>query len=144
MKQAIEQAKIAKNQNEVPVGAIITYKNKIIAKAHNAPISQNDPTAHAEIQALRIAAKTLNNYRLNNCTLYVTLEPCTMCIGAILHARIKHLVYGAKDPKTGAIESVLNIADNKQLNHHLTIQGGIMEKECGDLLKAFFKEKRAS
>ncbi len=142
MQVALELAKQAAINGEVPVGAIVVNNGEIIGRGSNAPISLNDPSAHAEIQALRDAAKTLNNYRLIDCTLYVTLEPCVMCTGAIQHARIAKLVYGASDPKTGACGSVVNLMTENKLNHHTEVLAGVMAEECGKLLSTFFKERR--
>lgn len=142
MQVALDLAKQAAINGEVPVGAVVVNNGEIIGRGSNAPISLSDPSAHAEIQALRDAAKTLNNYRLIDCTLYVTLEPCVMCTGAIQHARIAKLVYGASDPKTGACGSVVNLMAENKLNHHTEVFGGVMAKECGNLLSAFFKERR--
>ncbi len=142
MQVALELAKQAAINGEVPVGAIVVNNGEIIGRGSNAPISLNDPSAHAEIQALRDAAKTLNNYRLIECTLYVTLEPCVMCTGAIQHARIAKLVYGASDPKTGACGSVVNLMTENKLNHHTEVLAGVMAEECGKLLSTFFKERR--
>lgn len=141
MEQALVLAQHAEEQGEVPVGAILVLDDEIIGQGWNQPISTNDPTAHAEIIALRQGAAKLNNYRLLNTTLYVTLEPCVMCIGAMLHARIKRLVFGTFDPKTGAVESVFNLLDTK-LNHQITYQGGILADKCGEVLSAFFKQRR--
>ncbi len=143
MQQAINLANHAASQNEVPVGAILVQDNKIIGQGWNQPITSNDSTAHAEIIALRRAAKKLNNYRLINTTLYVTLEPCLMCVGAMIHARIKRLVFGAYDPKSGAIQSVFNFLDSKKLNHNIVYQGGILEQQCGELLTTFFQKRRS-
>ncbi|KPJ67333.1 MAG: hypothetical protein AMJ43_05375 [Coxiella sp. DG_40] len=142
MQRAIKLAHHAKSQNEVPVGAILVLNNEIIGEGWNQPISSTDSTAHAEIIALRNAAKKLNNYRLSDTTLYVTLEPCIMCVGAMIHARIKRLVFGAYDSKAGAIQSVFSLLDSKQLNHEISYQGGVLEQECGALLTHFFKERR--
>jgi len=146
MRQALKLAKSAADIQEVPVGAILvanTANNDvIIAEGSNCPISSCDPTAHAEIIALRSGAKNLNNYRLPNLTLYVTLEPCLMCLGAMLHARIQRLVFGAYDPKTGAVESLFQIPQEPKLNHKLAITGGILADECGQLLSTFFKSRR--
>ena len=139
---ALELAKKAGDNNEVPVGAVAVLDNTIIGEGFNSPISNCDPTAHAEIIALRQAAKKLNNYRLPETTLYVTLEPCVMCVGAMLHARIKRLVFGATDPKTGAVISVFKILDEKTLNHRIQYQHGILTNECGKILSAFFKLRR--
>ena len=142
MQVALDLAKQAAINGEVPVGAIVVSKGEIIGRGSNSPISLSDPSAHAEIQALRDAAKTLNNYRLIDCTLYVTLEPCVMCTGAIQHARIAKLVYGASDPKTGACGSVVNLMAENKLNHHTEVFAGVLADECGKLLSAFFKERR--
>ena len=142
MRQALEQAQLAALAGEVPVGAVLVRDGKVISKAFNQPISLHDPSAHAEMLALRAAAKAEENYRLPGSTLYVTLEPCTMCAGAMLHARIDRVVYGAPDPKTGAAGSVLDVFSSKQINHQTTIEGGVMGEECGQLLRSFFKERR--
>ncbi len=142
MQRAFELADEAKSQGEVPVGAIVVHKDKIIGEGYNQPISSNDPTAHAEINALRDAGNKLGNYRLADTTMYVTLEPCAMCAGAIVHARITKLVYAADDPKTGACGSVFNLLQSNELNHKVEIEKGIMEKECCSLIQTFFKEKR--
>lgn len=140
--KALALAKHAEKKGEVPVGAVLVLDNQSIGRGFNQPITKNDPTAHAEIIALREGAKTIGNYRLLNTTLYVTLEPCAMCVGAMLHARIKRLVFGAHDPKTGAIESIVRLLDEKKLNHHISYTGGILATECGRLLSTFFKERR--
>ena len=142
MQQALEQAGLAALAGEVPVGAVIVRNGEVIAKAFNQPITNHDPSAHAEMQALRQAALSEQNYRLPGTTLYVTLEPCTMCAGAMLHARVDRIVYGAPDPKTGAAGSVLDVFSSKQLNHQTIIEGGLMGQECGQLLREFFKERR--
>ena len=142
MQLAYAQACLAEQNGEVPVGAVLVKDGKLIAGGYNQPISQCDPSAHAEIQTLRDAAKALGNYRLPGCTLYVTLEPCAMCAMAILHARLERLVYAAADPKTGAAGSVLNIFDISVLNHHTSVQGGVMAEACSDLLKRFFSLRR--
>ncbi|MDP2153045.1 MAG: tRNA adenosine(34) deaminase TadA [Methylotenera sp.] len=134
-----EQAALA---GEVPVGAIIVKDGEIIGRGSNAPIGSHDPSAHAEIQAMRDAAKYLGNYRLVDCTLYVTLEPCAMCAGAIQHARITRLVYGANDLKTGACGSVVNLMAEQKLNHHTQVVSGILADECGKVLSNFFSERR--
>ncbi|WP_036299886.1 tRNA adenosine(34) deaminase TadA [Methylotenera sp. L2L1] len=134
-----EQAALA---GEVPVGAIVVKDGEIIGRGSNAPIGSHDPSAHAEIQAMRDAAKQLGNYRLVDCTLYVTLEPCAMCTGAIQHARIARLVYGANDQKTGACGSVVNLMAEQKLNHHTQVISGILAKECGMVLSNFFSERR--
>jgi len=142
MTAALLLAKEAGYAGEVPVGAIVDKAGEVIGSGHNAPIGKHDPTAHAEIQAMREAAKTLGNYRLVGCTLYVTLEPCAMCTGAIQHARIARLVYGASDPKTGACGSVINLMAEPRLNHHTQVTAGVLAEECGSLLSQFFVERR--
>lgn len=142
MQIALEQAKLAESLGEVPVGALIVKDGEVIAAAHNQPIGLHDPSAHAEIQAIRKAAKILGNYRLVDCTLYVTLEPCVMCTGAIQHARIAQLVYGAKDPKTGACGSVVNLMTEDKLNHHTAVIAGVLAEPCGEMLSQFFKRRR--
>jgi tRNA(adenine34) deaminase len=142
IQHALRLARHAELQGEVPVGAILTLNGEVIGEGWNQPISSQDPTAHAEIIALRNAAQTIKNYRLIDTTLYVTLEPCVMCIGAILHARVKRLVFGAYDPKGGAVQSLFSIPQEKKLNHRLDITGGICAEECGDLLQTFFRQRR--
>ncbi len=142
MIEAMLLAGTAANNGEVPVGALLVHDGVIVAKGANSPIERHDPTAHAEINALRSAGSKLENYRLPGTTLYVTLEPCVMCMGAIIHARIQRLVFGAYDPKTGAALSCYNIGSDNILNHHLEITGGICEQECSSLLKDFFRKKR--
>ena len=144
MQLALDLAKQAAANNEVPVGAIVVKDGVIIGRGANAPIGLNDPTAHAEVIAMREAAQHLGNYRLVDCTLFVTLEPCAMCSGAIQHARIAKLVYGASDPKTGACGSVLNLMAEPKLNHHCELLGGVMADECGAILSGFFKQRRLS
>lgn len=141
---AIQQAIEAGAQGEVPVGAVVVKDGIIIGRGSNAPIAQHDPSAHAEIQAIREAAKHLGNYRLVDCTLYVTLEPCAMCAGAIQHARISRLVFGASDPKTGACGSVVNLMAEEKLNHHTEVTGSVMAEQCGKLLSDFFASRRKS
>lgn len=142
MQVALTLAAEAATKGEVPVGAIVVKGGVIIGRGSNAPISQQDPSAHAEIQAMRDAAKHLGNYRLVDCTLYVTLEPCAMCSGAIQHARIANLVYGASDPKTGACGSVIDLMAEAKLNHHTAVTSGVLAEECGSLLSAFFASRR--
>ena len=142
MHAALDLAQQARDAGEVPVGAVVVKDGAIIGHGYNRPISTADPTAHAEVMALRDAARHLDNYRLTDCTLYVTLEPCTMCVGAIFHARLARLVYGAADPKTGACGSVIDLPAQTQLNHHLQVTGGILAEEAGTLLKQFFAERR--
>lgn len=142
MREAIAQAELAKKMGEVPVGAILVLNDELIAQGYNSPIATHDATAHAEIMALRKGAETIQNYRLLNTTLYVTLEPCIMCAGAMVHARIKRLVYGAKDPRTGAIESVARTLDHDFLNHRIEYTGNVLGEACGMLLSDFFRAKR--
>jgi tRNA(adenine34) deaminase len=142
MRYAIRLAQRAEQQGEVPVGALVVYENRCLAEGWNQPIQNHDPTAHAEIQAIRKAGQVLNNYRLIDCTLYVTLEPCVMCMGAIAHSRVKRLVFGAFDPKRGAVCNALQLSDAPFLNHHIDWQGGILEADCSSLLTDFFKAKR--
>ena len=142
MNLAIEQAIKAVDEDEVPVGAVLVKDGLLIAEAHNQPISTNDPTAHAEIQVLRKAGMKLQNYRLNDSTLYVTLEPCAMCLGAMMHARIARIVYGANDQKTGACGSSENLINANCFNHKIHLTNGILENECKQLLKKFFNLRR--
>ena len=142
MRIAIEEAKLAMDKDEVPVGAVLVKNDKLIAQAHNKPITKNDPTAHAAIQLLRKAGEQQKNYRLPESTLYVTLEPCTMCFGAMVHARIDRIVYGASDPKTGVCGSRMNLNEENFFNHKISITSGILEKESSELLKLFFKSRR--
>lgn len=144
MHLALEQARLAAQEGEVPVGAVVVRDGQVLATGRNAPIAGHDPTAHAEIQALREAARKLGNYRLDGCTLYVTLEPCAMCSGAMLHARLARVVYGAADPRTGAAGSVLDLFAQPQLNHQTQVSGGVLAETCGQLLKDFFKPRRAN
>ena len=141
---ALEQARLAAKAGEVPVGAVVVKGGQCIALGRNAPIAGHDPTAHAEVQALREAARVLGNYRLEGCTLYVTLEPCAMCSGAMLHARLARVVYGAPDPRTGAAGSVLNLFAQAQLNHQTAVTGGVLAEACGQLLRDFFKPRRTN
>ena len=143
MRLALAQAHLAQAQGEVPVGAVLVKDGQVIAQACNAPIARHDPCAHAEIMALREAAQALGNYRLDDCELFVTLEPCPMCAGAILHSRLKRVVYGARDPKTGAAGSVLNLFEMPTLNHQTQCQGDVLGQECADLLKSFFQARRS-
>ncbi|MBN3753491.1 tRNA adenosine(34) deaminase TadA [Paraburkholderia sp. Tr-20389] len=136
---AAEEARAA---GEVPVGAVLVHGDEVIAKGFNHPIGGHDPSAHAEMAALRAASQKLENYRLPGCELYVTLEPCLMCAGAIMHARIARVVFGARDPKTGACGSVVDAFANPQLNHHTTVTGGVLEEECGAALRSFFADRR--
>lgn len=142
MQYALELANRAEAEGEVPVGAVVVYQDQVIGEGWNRPIIDNDPTAHAEIMALRSAAKKINNYRLVDTTLYVTLEPCIMCTGAIIHSRVKRVVYGASDPKAGASESAFNILGEDVLNHKVDIERGVLAQECGQVLTDFFRCKR--
>jgi len=142
MKLALEQARLAQVMDEVPVGAVLVQDDQLIASAHNQPISNNDPTAHAEIQLLRAAGKKLNNYRLPNTTLYVTLEPCTMCLGAMIHARVSRVVFGAYDEKTGVCGSCQDLSTSECFNHSIDTRGGVLANECKQLLQQFFKKRR--
>jgi tRNA(adenine34) deaminase len=142
MQHAIELAQRAESEGEVPVGAIVVCDEQIIGEGWNRPIIENDPTAHAEIMALRSAAKNINNYRLLDTTLYVTLEPCIMCSGAIIHSRVKRVVYGAQDPKAGAYESAFAILGTDSLNHQVIVNKGVLADECGQILTEFFRKRR--
>ena len=143
MREALRLAEQAAQAGEVPVGAVVVKEGQIFGRGSNAPISRHDPSAHAEMLALRDAAQQLGNYRLVGCELFVTLEPCVMCVGTMFHARIARVVYGASDPKTGAAGSVFNLFDETRLNHHATIHGGLLAQECGKVLSDFFAMRRA-
>jgi tRNA(adenine34) deaminase len=140
---ALDLAREAGAAGEVPVGALVVLEGEIVGRGFNQPIGRSDPTAHAEIMALRDAAAQLGNYRLPGCSLYVTLEPCAMCAGAIMHARIARVVFGARDPKTGVAGSVIDLFAEERLNHHAELVGGVLEVECGGLLSAFFAARRS-
>lgn len=142
MREAISLAGAAECLGEVPVGAVVVKDGEIVGRGFNSPIGEHDPTAHAEIAAIRAAARTLENYRLPGCTLYVTLEPCAMCAGAIIHSRIARVVYGARDPKTGVHGSVVDLFGVERLNHHATVEGGVLADECSRLLSDFFASRR--
>lgn len=144
MQEALRQARRGGREGEVPVGAVVVRDGKVIARAHNRPIRLNDPSAHAEILALRFAGRKLGNYRLPGCTLYVTIEPCAMCVGAIVQARIQRLVVGAMDPKAGACGSVLSVLNNPKLNHQVVFESEILQAECAAVLREFFRERRSS
>ncbi len=142
MKQALAEAQQAEAAGEVPVGAVVVRDGEILARAHNQPIGLNDPTAHAEILALRAAAEKLGNYRLTGCDLYVTLEPCAMCAAALVHARIRRLIYAAADPKAGAVQSTMRLLDASHLNHRVEVTSGVLADESATLLQRFFARRR--
>ena len=142
MRLAIEQAQLAEQLGEVPVGAVITYQDQVIATAHNLPINSLNPCSHAEIEVLKKAANQIQNYRLLNCDIYITLEPCMMCVGAMIHARINHCYFGAFDPKTGVAQSCDQLFNKPYHNHCVKYSGGILQADCENLLKNFFKKKR--
>jgi tRNA(adenine34) deaminase len=144
MEAALAEARLAAEAGEVPIGAVVAREDAIIARGQNRALRDNDPTAHAEIVALRAAAVALGNYRLNGCTLYVTLEPCAMCAGALIHARLDKLVFAAADPKAGACGSVLSVLNHPQLNHQMQLEQGILADEAAELLRSFFRERRSS
>lgn len=144
MQHALTLAEQAARHGEVPVGAVVVLNNEIIGEGFNQPISTSDPTAHAEIIALRNAAKKIGNYRLNDATLFVTIEPCLMCAGSLVHARIKKVVFGASEPKAGAIISAHNVLDSAKLNHAVEYQGGVLSAECSYIISEFFKNKRSN
>jgi tRNA(adenine34) deaminase len=143
MREALVEARRAWDAGEVPVGAVVVRDGEIIGRGFNRPITSNDPTSHAEVVALRDAATKIGNYRLVDCELYVTLEPCMMCVGAMIHARLKRVVFGAMEPKTGVVGSVLNLPAEPRLNHHAAFIGGVLAEDCGNMLKAFFAERRS-
>jgi tRNA(adenine34) deaminase len=142
MRRALELATLAAREGEVPVGAVLVKEGQLIAEGRNRPIANHDPTAHAEIQLLRAAGKALNNYRLAGTTLYVTLEPCPMCAGAIVHARVQRVVFAATDPRTGAAGSIYNILQSNELNHRCEVEGGVLAEESAILLRGFFRSRR--
>jgi tRNA(adenine34) deaminase len=142
MRIALEEAKKAGEEGEVPVGAVLVFENQVIARGHNRPIALHDPTGHAEILALRFVAAKAENYRIPEATLYVTLEPCIMCSGALIQARVKRLVFGADDPKGGGVKSLYSILSDERLNHRLEIRGGVFQEECRNVLVRFFQAKR--
>jgi len=144
MQEAVREAEAAARDGEVPVGAVVVFEGEIIARGNNRVLRDSDPTAHAEIVAMRAAGKVLSNYRLEGCSLYVTLEPCAMCAGAIIHARIARLVYAASDPKAGACGSVLGVMNHPQLNHKVEVVAGVLAEECGEMLTNFFRARRQS
>ena len=142
MRAALDQARLAIDVGEVPIGAVVVLDGQIIARAFNQPISAVDPTAHAEVMALRAAAQHVGNYRLTGATLYVTVEPCLMCVGAMVHARIKEAVFGVVEPRTGALVSTVRGHEIAGLNHRFTVTGGVLEADCRDLIQQFFRDKR--
>lgn len=142
MERALAQARLALAHDDVPVGAVVVAEGRVIAEAHNRREVDADPTAHAEVLAVRSAAAALGSWRLDGCALYVTLEPCTMCAGALVLARLPQLVFGADDPKAGAVGSLYDVARDPRLNHRIEVVGGVLDKECGDLLRAFFRRRR--
>ena len=142
MREALAEADLAAAAGEVPVGAVVVLDGRVVGAGHNQPIGAHDPTAHAEVVAMRAAAKAIGNYRLTDATLYVTVEPCLMCVGAMVHARIGTLVYGASEPKAGAIDSTQRAHEHPALNHRLTVVAGVLASECGARLKQFFAAKR--
>jgi tRNA(adenine34) deaminase len=142
MKIALEEAEIAYREGEIPVGAVLVSEGRVLARAHNAPITKNDPSAHAELLALRRAGEAIGNYRLVDAELYVTLEPCIMCAGAIIQARLSRVIFGVRDSKNGAVASLYKILTDERLNHQVKITEGILQEECGELLSRFFRQKR--
>tara|TARA_E500000081_G_scaffold106118_1_gene107777 strand:- start:450 stop:902 length:453 start_codon:yes stop_codon:yes gene_type:complete len=142
MQRALEQAKKAESEGEIPVGAVLTFEDEIIAEAHNTPISINDPSGHAEVNVMRKGAQILNNYRLENTSLYVTLEPCMMCCGLLIHARVENLIFSATDPKSGSVVSNANLLDSDFVNHRVKYSQGPLTKESSKLLRKFFADKR--
>jgi tRNA(adenine34) deaminase len=144
MRMALEQAREARRAGEVPIGAVVVLDAQVVGRGFNQPIGTHDPTAHAEIVAMRDASRRVGNYRLTGATLYVTVEPCLMCVGAMVHARVGTLVYGAPEPKAGAVESTQRAHEHPALNHRLTVVGGVLEDECRAVMQQFFRERRAS
>ena len=142
MEAAIEQARRGLDAGEVPIGAVLVVNGEIVARAYNRPITSVDPTAHAEVIVLRAAARASRNYRLTDATVYVTLEPCLMCVGALVHARVREVVYGAAEPKTGALVSMVRALESPGLNHRFAVTGGVLEEQCRGLVQAFFRERR--
>jgi tRNA(adenine34) deaminase len=144
MEEALREAARALALGEVPVGAVVIYEGRVVGRGCNRPISAHDPTAHAEILALREAGQTIDNYRLGDCDLYVTVEPCAMCAGAITHGRIRRLIYGAEDAKAGAVHSMLQILNHPKLNHQVEVTSGVLAARCMDMMQTFFREKRGA
>jgi tRNA(adenine34) deaminase len=143
IREALDQARLGMAAGEVPVGALVVIDGTVVGRAHNAPISLSDPTAHAEVLALREAGRRARNYRLTGATLYATLEPCPMCCGAALHARVSRLVYGVRDPKAGAVESLYRLLEDSRWNHRIAVRGGVLGSECSAVLREFFERKRS-
>ena len=143
MRAALDLARRAQERGEVPVGAVVVLDDAIVGEGFNQPIAAHDPTAHAEIVALRDAARRIRNYRLPGATLYVTIEPCQMCVGALVHARVARIVYGAREPKAGALESAMRAHEHPSLNHRLVAVGGVLEDECREVIQGFFEERRS-
>jgi len=142
MAKALHLAEQAGDAGEVPVGAVVVCGGEVIGEGYNQPISACDPTAHAEIVAMRNAASQINNYRLSDCDLYVTIEPCTMCVGAMVHGRIRRIVFGALEPRAGALNSQLQLMDQSHYNHSIEVRGGVLERQCSELISSFFRQKR--
>ena len=142
MNEALAEALLAQREGEVPVGAVVVFEGRVVGRGHNRNISEHDPSAHAEIIALREAARALGNHRLIGCTLFATIEPCAMCAGAMVHARIQRLVYGADDPKAGAVRSVMRVINHPALNHSMEVTGGVLGERCAQLLQQFFQARR--
>lgn len=143
MREALKEALIAQALGEVPVGAVVVRGDQVIARGHNRVITENDPSAHAEIVALRAAGKTVGNYRLSDCEMYVTIEPCAMCAGAMVHARVARLVYGADDPKAGAVQSVVQVINAPWVNHRIEVVPAVLAGRCAEMLQSFFRQRRA-
>jgi tRNA(adenine34) deaminase len=142
MRLALDEARAALHSGEVPVGAVLVQDAQILARGHNGPVAQSDPTAHAEVVVLRAAARRIGNYRLTGTVLYVTIEPCVMCVGALMHARVARLVYGAADPRVGAAGTVFDLAGDSRFNHRLEVTGGVLEPECRSIIQEFFQSRR--
>jgi tRNA(adenine34) deaminase len=143
MRDALKEAELAEQEGEVPVGAVVVFAGTVIGRGHNRNLGWHDPTAHAEVVALRDAGKSIGNHRLSDCEMFVTIEPCAMCAGAIIHARIRRLVYGAADPKAGAVQSVMRVLNHPQLNHKVEVESGVLGAECSTIVQEFFRRRRA-
>jgi tRNA(adenine34) deaminase len=143
MRDALTEAELAEQEGEVPVGAVVVFAGTVIGRGHNRNLGWHDPTAHAEVVALRDAGKSIGNHRLSDCEMFVTIEPCAMCAGAIIHARIRRLVYGAADPKAGAVHSVMRVLNHPQLNHKVEVESGVLGAECSAVVQEFFRRRRA-